>query len=481
MPPLFIDRADEIRELQELTTRAPALALIYGRRRVGKTFLLDHVWSEARRFYFLASDTVSTLNRMELIRELAAWSGQDFELEDFPSWRNVFRAFVDLAEDEPLVVVLDEFQYLMGQPDDIISQLVAIWDRELRGRPLTLVLCGSEVATMEGLGSGDSPLYGRINWSARIRPFDYLDTRAMVPGRSPREAAYIYGILGGTPRFLSTIRPDDDLRARVLETVLSPRGEVHLQLEHLIEQEKGIRDPKEYRAVLSAVAAGNTDTDRIAAAAGLAERPHVVRRALEVLERLELVGRERNFGASPRAPWKNHIADNAVRFWYRFVHRNRSLLETGKAPRVWDERIEPHLDTYMGKVFERIARDAFTRHHETWGLGGAMEWARWEGLDRSRRSIEIDLIAELDDQRILTGEVKWSSRPIDYDVHLGLLRDLEDLARSGHEWAHRALEPDRSAGHLYVSAAGFTEHFQDRARQEGGIVLRDLKALYGGE
>lgn len=474
----FVDRAREVRELRELAARAPSLGLLYGRRRVGKTFLLDHVWEGARRFYFLAADTTSEMNRAELIQELSSWSGRTYEAVDFPSWRNVFRALVGLAEVEPLVVVLDEFQYLMGQEEDIVSQLVAVWDREVRGRPLTLILCGSEVATMERLEAGDSPLYGRPNWSARLRPFDYWDTRAMVPGLPPREAACVYGVFGGTPRFLATTREGEPLRDWVVRTVLSSRGEVHLQLERLIEQEKGIREPREYRSVLSAVADGHSTTDRVAAAAGLADRPHVVDRALRVLESLELIGRERNFGASVRTPWNNRVADNGVRFWYRFVHKNRSLLEMGDPGRVWERRVEPHLDTYMGKVFEGIVREAYARHHEGWGLGAALGWARWEGQDRNRRPIEVDLVAELDDGRLFTGEVKWSSRPVDHDLHLQLRRNLDDLARAGQGWAHRALDPRHSAGHLYVSAAGFTHHFRRRADEEGGILLLDLEDLY---
>ena len=199
------------------------------------------------------------------------------------------------------------------------------------------------------------------------------------------------------------------------------------------------------------MADGHSTTDRIAAAAGLSDRPHIVDRALRVLESLELIGRERNFGASVRTPWHNRVADNGVRFWYRFVHKNRSLLETGEPVRVWERRVNPHLDTYMGKVFEGIVREAYARHHEGWGLGAALDWARWEGQDRNRRPIEVDLVAELDDGRLLTGEVKWSSRPVDHDLHLQLRRNLEDLARAGQGWAHRALDPRQSAGRLQLT------------------------------
>jgi len=478
-PPL-VDRVVELTELRRLADRRePVLALLYGRRRVGKTYLLDHVWRGHRHFYFLAADSTAELNRQELLRELRAMVGKtvDTDPANYPSWRTIFRLFADLANDEPLVIVLDEFQYLMAKEDDVVSHLVAVWDRELRGRPLMLVLCGSEVATMERLEAGDGPLYGRWNWAARLRPFDYLDAAAMVPDREPREAALVYGIFGGTPRFLATIQPGESLAERVIESVLSPRGEVHLQLDRIIEQEKGIREPAEYRALLAAIAGGKTVLEEIVQAAGLGDRANGVRR-VALLENLELIERERNFDAHEKAAWHHRIADHAVRFWHRFVQPNRSRLETGGARQVWSKRVEPLLNDYMGKVFERICREAYIRHHETWGLAGAIEWTRWEGKDRNKRPIEIDVVARLDDGRILTGEVKWSSKPVDASVHSDLIRDLEDLGASGQGWAKDALSAKKSAGHLYFSAAGFTDAFRARVKGEPRIRLLTLEDLY---
>ena len=479
--PKLIDRARELRELRALATRGePALALLYGRRRVGKTFLLDHAVDGLRSFYFLAGDTTPEYNRHELLREIAPLLSDPADADPalFPSWRNVFRLFADLASDGPFVVVLDEFQYLLGGAEDVASQLMAVWDREVRGRPLVLVACGSEVSVLEKLEKGNGPLYGRWSWAARLRPFDYADAAAMVPERPARERALVYGIFGGTPRFLSVLRPGDALAARVADTVLSPRGEVHIQLERIIEQEKGIRDPADYRAVLSAVAAGKTQIDEVAAVTGLGDRPHVVRRALGVLEDLELVWRERNFDAPPKAAYQHRISDHAVRFWYRFVHPNRSRLESGEPARVWKTDVEPMLNDYMGPVFERIVCEAYARRHEAWGLAPAAEWARWEGRDRNRRSIEVDLVARLDDGRILTGEVKWRTRPVASDVLTLLLRNLQDLAASGQGWAKDALSPERSAGFLFVSAGGFSAEFRAIARKDPRIMLRTLDELY---
>jgi len=471
----LIDRTEEFAALQGFATRGrPGLILVYGRRRVGKTYLLDHAFRDHRLFYFLATDATAALNRQELLRELALWSGRDLNPQDYPTWRTVFRLLVDFAAAAPLIVVLDEFQYLLNRPDDdLASQLVAIWDREVQAYPLVLALSGSEIATMAHLAEGSQPLYGRFDYRAHLLPFDYFDAAAMLPGRLSRETALFYGAFGGTPRYLAAVDPGESFADAARRLVVRPSGEVHLQVAQIITQESGIRDPAAYQSVLTAVAGGATQLHPIAERAGLDDR--AAARVLDVLEGLELVGRERNFAAAAKAPYRYRITDYAVRFWFAFVDANRSrLVRVGGVEAVWGAQIAPFLDTYMGKVFEAMCRQAYHRHHARWELSDADTWARWEGQDRNRRSIELDIVARLDDGRVLTGEIKWSSQPVDVGIHHALTRDLEDLARSGQGWAHEAMTGPR----FYVSAAGFTAPFQRLVEELEGVTLVTLADLY---
>lgn len=469
----MIDRETEQRELAALATRPrPALALVYGRRRVGKTYLLDHVWSESERFYFLFGDSTSDQNRIELLREFGRWRGEEVIAADYPSWRTVFRLLLTAG---PRVVVLDEFQYLLEAEQGVASQLTAIWDRELADREVLCVLSGSEVSTMQRLTESDSPLYGRITYSKRLRSFDYYDTAAMVGHWTRRDQIYAYGIFGGLPRYLAAIEPEESLEAATIRTLLSRTGEVHLQLEHLLAQERGIRDPASYRAVLAAVARGATETNEITQAAGLQDNKLKARRALQTLEDLGLIGRELNFDANPKTGYRNRIADHAVSFWYRFVESNRSRIELGNARAVWHDDVEPHLDTYTGKIFEAVAREALHRFHEVWGLAMPVDIGRWEGLDKGRRSIEIDIVSRLSDGAIATGEVKWSSNPVGPSVHHALLRNLDDLSRSGQGWAGDAQQD--SAAFIYLSAGGFSPEFVTLAQDDARIRLIDLESM----
>jgi AAA+ ATPase superfamily predicted ATPase len=449
--------------------------LLYGRRRVGKTYLLEHAWEGRSLFYFLAADATSELNKAELLRELSAFTGRRLDSDDYPTWRTIVRLFAELATDQPLIVVLDEVQYLMGHQDDLASQIVAVWDREVRTRPLVLCLSGSQVSLMEHLLSGGQPLYGRHSWAERLQPFDYHDAARMVPWYEHREQALTYGIFGGTPRYLAAVQAEEPLASAVQRTLLSPRGEIHLQLQHVIEQERGIRSVGEYRAILAATARGRTLRE-IVALTGI--DGSTVRKALDALDELGYTWRERNFDAPRNAGWQHWIADNALAFYYRFVHPNRSRLEVAPPAEVWDHRVIPSLDGYMGKRFELMVEQAYRRHHAAWGLPAVQRWARWEGQDRNRRPIEMDVVARLDDGRILTGSIKWSTSKHGPSLHRGLLRDLEDLARSGQAWAKQALEPDGSAGQLYVVSAGFTPELVELAVNDRSVRLLSLADLY---
>lgn len=480
----LVDREAELRELQQIAGRvSPQLALLYGRRRIGKTYLLDHVWSRDQAFYFLAADSTGDLNRQDLIRELSAWSGHELRIEDFPTWRTMFRQIVELARERPIVAILDEFQYLLEGEDDPASQLNAVWDRELRGARITFVLCGSAVSTMEALTSSRAPLYGRITWATQLCAFDYFDAATMVHnrGRNPRELALLYGIFGGVPRYLAAIEPEGSLKEAVTGSILSPRGEVHLQLLTVIEQERGIRTPAEYRAVLSAIAGGRTLANEIAQGAGMQGRSREVRRILEVLQQLELVDAEQNFAAHKTAPYRYRIADNALRFWYRFVERHRSRLVRASPEEVWDELIEPYLNNYMGIVFEAICRQAYQRFHRAWKLPAPSgEVQRWEGADRLRQSVELDFLARVEGDLVLTGEVKWRTQRMTVAEHHQLLDKLSRLAQSGHGWAADALASNRSAGYIYFCAGGFDRQLTELSRTDPRVHLVSLADLYHG-
>lgn len=496
LPMPLVDRHDEQRELRALLERGrPALALVTGRRRVGKTFLLTHAWNADHLFLFTAARTTPELNRQQLLHDLAAWTGEQLDPADFPSWRTVFRRLVDVATDRatadqprPTVIVLDEFQYLADGEAGVAavaSELNAVWEgREVKraadGRlPLLVVLAGSAVTTMEALAGGGSPLYGRFDWQHTLEPFTYWFAAELAAFESPRDRALAYGVFGGTPRYLAAIDARRTLAENATDLLLSPRGEVRLLVETALDQEEGLRDVSKYRAILRAVADGCTGRNEIAQRAGLTN-DHGLREKLVTLIELGYLEERRNVDAKQNEAVRYGIADAAFRFYHRFVAPHASLLERYPPAQVWDASVRPHLDAYMGLELERIATQAYDRRVLSLGLPLVKRWGRWAGVDRQRRSLEIDLVAELTDGRWMTGAVKWDRDPIGAGVHHDHLEMLRRAADAGRAWAHAALEQD--APLYYVAAGGFTTAFRNAVEaSERRALLWSLDDLYTTE
>lgn len=477
----FINRDAERAELRELLAQGrPQLALLYGRRRVGKTHLLKHVWPERTTFHFTAANTTPEQNRRQLIVDAAQWSGAALREEDYPTWRTVFRMLIELKAPEPLVIILDEFQYFGADTaslSHVASELNAVWEQRRPPRALVLVLSGSSIGMLESLNTGAAPLYGRFAWHEQLRPFDYWYAAKMASFRSLRDRALAYGMYGGTPHYLSTLRTGQPLALNAQRAILSPRGEVRLLLETAMVQEEGLREPHTYAGLMRAIGAGYTELNGIGQRAGLPVNT-ALREKIERLVTLGYIETQRNFAARPKEPYRYRIADPAFMFYHEFVVPHETLL-TRLTPRVfWAQHVQPRLDIYMGHIFERIAEQAYVRAMNGKRLPLAKAWARWEGKDREGGAIEIDLVAALDDGRTLTGGIKWNRKPLGAEVFTHHLRMLDRLAAAGMSWAHQAREPD--APILFVAAGGFSSGFQAAARLSGrSVILWALVDLYG--
>lgn len=479
----IIDRDYQLAKLRELAQRpTPQLALLTGRRRVGKTFLLTNSWPPEDYFLFTAARVTPEANRAQLIRDLAAWSGLDLRPSDYPSWRTVFDLLLSLPPDRPRVLVLDEFQYLAEDERGVAavaSELNAAWERPRDKKPLLLVLAGSVISTMEAMAKGGAPLYGRFTWQHRLEPFDYWYAAEAASFSGLRDRAIAYGAFGGTPRYLAAIDSGWTLAESIQRLLLAKDGEVRALLETALDQEDRLRDTAKYRTILRAVAGGATERNEIANRSGLAN-DRGLRDKLDTLIELGYLERRDNVDARTNDAVRYAVADPALRFHQRFVEPNRSLLECQSAAQVWDAKVESQMNQYMGLEFERIGKQAYDRHAGALGLPLVERWGRWEGVDRERGSLEIDVVAPLVDGRTLTGSIKWNRSPVGAEVHFAHLDHLRRASAAGRVWAHAGLAPE--APLYYLSASGFTPAFWAAVQESGREVIAwSLEDLYQGQ
>ncbi|MBC8145430.1 MAG: ATP-binding protein, partial [bacterium] len=480
MKPVLIDREEELEALRGLLASGePRLALLSGRRRVGKTFLLTHAWPDDHLFLFTAARTTSAINRAQLIRDFASWSGVEMRVEDHPTWRTVFTSLFDVRTSQPLVIVLDEFQFLSDESESIetiASEFNAAWERPRERRQLFVVLCGSSMSILEEMVGGGGPLYGRLAWQHRLQPLNYWYASQMTPFSAERDRAITYGVLGGTPRYLAALDERESLVANLTHLLLPPNGEIRMLIETALDQEAGLREVAKYRAIVRAISDGCTQRNEIAQRTGL-PNDNSFRDKLSRLASLGYIELRQNFEARRNDPAQYVIADPAFRFHQRFVEPSLSMLERYAPERVWSTSVAPHLDSYLGLEFERIAVEAYDRRASDAELPLIKQWSRWEGADRTRRSLEIDIVARRDDGGMLTGAVKWSSAPLDAHVHRQHIDMLERVADAGLAWGHEALADNAIL--YYVSAAGFTDDFKSAVRScAQRVIAWDIHELY---
>ncbi|MHC4260916.1 MAG: ATP-binding protein [Planctomycetota bacterium] len=356
----FIGRAGELEVLEDLhASGRPELFVLYGRRRVGKTELLQRFCERRRAVYFLAAQ-VRDKDNLRAFREQLRESLDDPLLDsiDFPDWAAALGYVAERAGDERVVVVMDEFPYICEANKGLPSLLQKFWDTRGKRSQLMLVLCGSQVSFMEDeVLSERSPLFGRRTGQRRLQPLRPLECLRFFPGWDLEDRITAFAALGGMPAYLQRFDPERGLRENLLREVLRPEGYLFDEVQFLLRSE--MTSPATYNSILGAVARGSERVGDIALTVGVEST--TANKYLSVLRNIGLV--ERLVPMTDPDPLRSRrgtyrIADRFVAFHFRHVQPNLSLIEAGRGERVLDEMVEPDL----GRLFEDALVDFVLDH-----------------------------------------------------------------------------------------------------------------------
>ncbi|OGN80821.1 MAG: hypothetical protein A2X23_13570 [Chloroflexi bacterium GWC2_73_18] len=400
---------DRDRELEALENAAAArlgqLVVVWGRRRVGKTYLLQAFGERHRTIHYTATQQSAPIELAAFTDAVRASLGTEGLPAGyaFPDWSSALDFVTDHAGDQRLVVVLDEFPYLAGSTPGIESIVQRWWDRGGRGSPVMLVLCGSAVAYMAQIGGAAAPLHQRATATIHVAALVYRAAGQFVTSLAPADRAVVYGILGGTPLYLDLWDVRASRRANLLRLFGTPASPLVDAAELILSGE--LPELENAFRILQAVAIGKTRQSEIADYARVAvERP---------LKRLAMIGvLERRVPAlddpakSKRAIYR--IADPYLAFWFRFIASHRAHIARGLGAQLVDGRILPGLDDYMGGVFEEIARE----HARGLAAVGRLAADRVEAWWSADGQHEIDLVGVSGRGIGFVGEAKWSARPL---------------------------------------------------------------------
>jgi AAA+ ATPase superfamily predicted ATPase len=362
---VFVGRDRELAVLEELSESGrPELFVLYGRRRVGKTELLQRFCQGRRAVYFQAAQVREKDNLRAFRNAMAA--GLDDELTasiELPDWDAALALAAERSKGDRLVVVLDEFPYLCEANKGLPSILQRFWDGPGKKSSLMLVLCGSQISFMEREVLAErSPLFGRRTGQRHLRSLRPPETLAFFPRWKVRDRLLAYAILGGMPAYLRRFDDTRSLRENVLREVLRPEGYLFDEVQFLLRNE--LSNPATYNSILSAVARGERRVGDIALAVGIDST--TANKYLSVLRDIGLVEREipitdPNPLRSRRGTW--HIADRFLTFHFRHLQPHLSLVNADRGKRVMEEFVEPDLphlfdEARLDFILDHLRREA---------------------------------------------------------------------------------------------------------------------------
>ncbi len=467
---MFIGRDKELQALDKLyKSENFEFAVIYGRRRVGKTALINQFIGDKKAVYFTGVESNEKQNLENFSKSIMECEGLAEADASFGSFQSALQYVFRLSERERLILVIDEYPYAARASKSLASTLQLLIDKYKASSRLFLILCGSSMSYMEdNVLSYKAPLYGRRTAQIKILPFDFYETCRCFKGFTDEEKAIIYGIMGGTPQYLLQVNDNDSIADNIKNTFLNPVSFLYEEPVNLLKQE--VREPAIYTAIITAIASGAARMSEISSKIG--EDTNVCSAYIKNLISLGIVQKETPYGESTSRKTVYFIEDNMFRFWHRFVLNNNSAIARGAAGLVYN-RIEPLLTGYMGRVFEDICRQYLWRQL----LSGRcpvefVSLGRWWGNDPLNKcQSEIDIMGEEDKNTALFAECKWTNEKTD----TGVLMTLISRSRLLHY----------KNTHLYLfSKSGFTKGLTKEAQKQGNVTLvsfGDIMDEYKGE
>lgn len=462
---MFHCRDKELRDLNKRYNKNVfECIVVYGRRRVGKTALINEFCKGKPTIFFSALNASSQENLEALSKAIYEKDHPGADTAPvYPSFDAAFSEITRMAEEERLVFVIDEYPYLAKANKSISSRLQHIIDHTWKNGKLFLILCGSSMSFMEYQVLGyESPLYGRRTGQFKIQALTYKELTAFNPTLTPEQQAFIYGITGGIPHYINKLDVENDVDEALKENLFNTSSYLFEEPENLLKQE--LREPAIYNSVITAIAGGASRSNEIATKVGI-ESP-ICAKYLKVLLDLGILIKETPVTEKPGKKTVYAIGDNFFRFWYRFVPQNTSAISAGRIERIYDAVIKKYYSDYMGLIFEQMCREYLFQYAEDVPVV-LSDIGQWWGTDpKAKKEVQIDIVGTpTEGNEYIIGSCKYRNTPVGVD-ELELLKHYAEVFGKGEKY------------HYYIfSKAGFTQGLQELAGK-GEVKLVTLEDMY---
>lgn len=483
-PASVFDRETEWNDLVRFVSGPdgmPSIGLVYGRRRLGKSFMLDHLQRAVGGFQYQALEETREAALAGFTGATAAFAGFAAPSGSrFENWSAAFESLAQAASGR--LIVIDEFPYLLRDSGELPSVIQAAYDRARTGRHpwFRMILCGSALSVMTQLLSGTKALRGRAKLDMPVASFDFRQARAYW-GIEDRTVAFLVdAVLGGPPGYrdlLDGAAPThlDEFEGWMSAGVLNPSHALFREADYLLTEDPSMSDRALYRSIIASIAAGRATKGGVANELGRAEGR--LDYPMGQLERAHLIIRDQDL-LRPNRPLLR-VADPLLRFYFSVLRRDLARFSSRLTHQAWTDS-QPRFDSQVvGPHFEALARTWATRYASERTLGGVPRTVGFVQVnDRDlKQSFELDVVVEgeptdVKARLIAIGEAKGGDAE----------RTLDDLRRLDRLRALLAARANVSRTKLLLfGRSGFAPDVVEAAHMRSDVELVDLERLYEGD
>lgn len=459
----FVNREAELRSLEkEYARREASLYVLYGRRRVGKTRLIQEFIKDKPAIYFMASEEMERENLLRFRDKVAEFTqNQLLKQVTEITWDTVFQQLINGRPKERYVVVIDEFQYLGKSNKGFPSLFQRIWDELLHHENVMVILCGSLITMMESqVLHYSSPLYGRRTAQWKLKPMDFKHYGGFFQQKNMSELDLLmhYAVTGGVPKYIDIFQGEGDLWLSIRENIAN-RG-AYLLEEPIFLLEKEVSEIGSYLSIMKTIANGHHKLGEIAASLNV--KPQGLSKYLRILEDLDLIRRQ--VPITERHPKKSkkglyEINDHFIKFWFLFIYAYREEIEAGQTDQVMQHIKEKLIEKHVAYVYEEVCRQqVLEESHLNSKPFRILKMGKWWS-----RQEEIDIVGTNEESgEILFGECKFTNKPVGIELYQDLLRKADKV-----QWHNE----DRREYFVFFSKAGFTEGMRALAAAHSNVYL----------
>ena len=470
---MFVGREAELAVMDEgFVSPRSELCVVYGRRRVGKSTLLEHFVAGKPSFFFLAGRESKRLQLRRFVRELGDACGDPLTSRvAVGEWEEALTlldrslpAIRDRGKGRKTVVVFDEFQWMCAGCPEVISDIQRFWDQRWKDRgDLFLVLCGSSISFMLGdVLARKSPLFGRRTRSFKLEPFRLREAALFIPNRNPFEAAEVYLACGGIPKYLEIMGAGRSFHAALARECFSPTAYFFDEVRFVLSEQ--LKEPDHYFRLLEQLAVRAQGVRELEDATDIPSGQIMF--YLERLQMLGFVARHIPMNAARNSKTVRYrLEDYYLRLYFTFIHPQRERIRRAPGGLSFEQAVGAGWDAYAGRAFEQLAREHADIIAEQTGHDGVLAvGSYWQKRTVRKQGVQIDVVVQCQDRTTLVCECKWGRVKTGMDAVAALRRQAAAYPNA-----------ERNTVQLVLVAAGGVTDAVRREKEVAIVTLDDLR------